>query len=332
MKGSSPSSPGARVAAAIAATTLVLACARRHEEPAPAPAPAPNAAGSASVAELPSEPPPRVLYLPDAATIAPPVAVPIPAPRAAGGRCPPEMVDVKGRFCIDRFEATLVDVRTGQGLSPYFHPTIDETRREYQRWQRLRQEAKTPVGRLLPVPPPPEWELGATRLEPMAVSVPDVVPNGYQSGESAERACSRAGKRLCSGDEWVAACRGEQNRKFPYGDSFEDGRCNVFRATHPAAVLHGDPSTGHLDPRLNQVEEGTEPLLRRTGATPVCKSDWGNDAVYDMVGNLDEWIDDPDGTFLGGFYSRSTREGCDARIEVHAYSYHDYSLGVRCCK
>ena len=83
---------------------------------------------------------------------------------------------------------------------------------------------------------------------------------------------------------------------------------------------------------MNQVTENGDPLLRHTGATPDCKSEWGTDAIYDMVGNLDEWIDDPDGTFLGGFYSRGTREGCDSRIEVHAYDYFDYSLGIRCCK
>jgi formylglycine-generating enzyme len=331
MKRSSLARSRRRHAAVVAAAlAAVVACSRRRDEPRPAPRA--SESGSASGAAAVPEPPPRLLYLPDAAPIAPAVAVPASAPRASGTRCPPEMVDVRGRFCIDRFEATLVDVRTGQGLSPYFHPTLDATRREYERWQRIRQEAKTPVGRLLPVPAPPEWELGATRLEPMAVSAPDVVPNGYLSGEGAEHACATAGKRLCSGEEWVVACRGEQNRKFPYGDAYEEGRCNVFRATHPARVLHGDPSTGHLDPRLNQVEEGTEPLLRHTGATPDCKSDWGSDAVYDMVGNLDEWVDDPDGTFLGGFYSRSTREGCDARIEVHAYTYYDYSLGVRCCR
>ena len=80
------------------------------------------------------------------------------------------------------------------------------------------------------------------------------------------------------------------------------------------------------------MTEGDDPLLRKTGATPRCKSEWGDDAVYDMVGNLDEWIDDPDGTFVGGFYSRSTHEGCDSMIEVHDYTYYDYSLGVRCCK
>jgi hypothetical protein len=50
-----------------------------------------------------------------------------------------------------------------------------------------------------------------------------------------------------------------------------------------------------------------------------------------MVGNLDEWIDDPKGKFLGGFYSRSTRDGCEASITAHPRVYFDYSLGVRCC-
>ncbi len=51
-----------------------------------------------------------------------------------------------------------------------------------------------------------------------------------------------------------------------------------------------------------------------------------------MVGNHDEWVDEPRGAFLGGFYSRATREGCDSRISSHPPEYFDYSLGVRCCK
>ena len=72
--------------------------------------------------------------------------------------------------------------------------------------------------------------------------------------------------------------------------------------------------------------------LGHTGGTLECASQWGNDAIFDMVGNLDEWIEDPEGTFLGGFYARKTQEGCDSRVEVHGLDYYDYSLGVRCCK
>jgi hypothetical protein len=108
-------------------------------------------------------------------------------------------------------------------------------------------------------------------------------------------------------------------------------QCNVFQPAHPAGKLHADFSINHLDPRLNQVKYQGQPLLKRTGSVKTCASRWGDDAIYDMVGNLDEWIDDPNGAFLGGFYSRSTKEGCDASVSAHPPNYFDYSIGVRCC-
>jgi formylglycine-generating enzyme required for sulfatase activity len=138
---------------------------------------------------------------------------------------------------------------------------------------------------------------------------------------------------LCTLDEFVTACRGEDDLAFPYGDTYADGVCNVWREEHPAAVLHGNASVGHLDPRLNRVTAKGRPLLRATGATLACRSTWGGDAVYDLVGNLDEWVDDSgSAAFAGGFYARSTRAGCDAVITAHPKHYADYSTGVRCCR
>jgi hypothetical protein len=159
-----------------------------------------------------------------------------------------------------------------------------------------------------------------------------VRPSGYVTGLVAESACAAAGKRLCSVDEFVTACRGEDDTLYPYGDTFEEGACNVFRAGHPAAQLHGNASIGHLDPRLNRVRVAGEPLLRETGGSPRCRSRWGSDAVHDLVGNLDEWVNEPGGAFAGGFYSRSTRAGCEALVTAHPRSYLDYSTGVRCCQ
>jgi hypothetical protein len=52
-----------------------------------------------------------------------------------------------------------------------------------------------------------------------------------------------------------------------------------------------------------------------------------------MVGNLDEWVNDPRGVFMGGFYSRQTDKGCEKEEPAHSYRvYYDYSLGTRCCK
>jgi formylglycine-generating enzyme required for sulfatase activity len=241
------------------------------------------------------------------------------------------MVDVQGQFCVDRWEATLVDAQTGRELSPYYSPIADRAKKAREFWQEERMNLGSAKARSVELPPLQEWQL-SHHGEPMAVSKPGRVPNGYLDGNTAERACARAGKRLCSSEEWTTACRGEINRAFPYGDHYEQGACNVFREAHPAVVLHGDASTGHLDPRLNLVQGPEGPLLRRTGASIRCASTWGQDAIYDMVGNLDEWVDDGAGAFLGGFYARATRSGCDARISTHPKAYADYSLGVRCCK
>jgi hypothetical protein len=198
----------------------------------------------------------------------------------------------------------------------------------FELFRDLRPVATTDVPDL-PMPPPFELqESFAVR----ATSRGGVVPNGYLDGLVASEACRAAGKRLCTLAEWTFACRGDKSRRFPYGDVYEDGACNVFREAHPAAVLHGDASIHHLDPRLNLVKGARGPLLRRTGESPRCRSEWSYDGVMDMVGNLDEWIDDPEGTFVGGFYARGTRDGCDAKIESHPIEYFDYSLGVRCCR
>jgi formylglycine-generating enzyme required for sulfatase activity len=286
-----------------------------------------TAQGDAQSAPSATAGPPALLYLPDGGDtvqfgVAPSLLPGLPPSTA---RCPTEMVDVHGRFCIDRYEATLVDHKGGRRLSPYYHPTRAQTAASFKEWSHSAQ------GQRLAVPAPPDFQL-AEDFEPRAESREGMTPSGYLSGNLAEIACRNAGKRLCTQDEWVFACRGESGHKFPYGDHYEDGVCNIFREAHPAQILHGDMSTGHLDPRLNLVEGSAGPLLRKTGATTTCRSVWGNDAAYDMVGNLDEWVEADRGAFLGGFYSRSTREGCDAKVSSHPRAYFDYSLGVRCCR
>jgi len=88
---------------------------------------------------------------------------------------------------------------------------------------------------------------------------------------------------------------------------------------------------GHLDPRLLLVSDKDGPLLRKTGSTTRCQSRWGDESLYEMVGNLDEWVDDPNGKFVGGFFSRGKKDGCESVITAHPFNYFDYSLGVRCC-
>lgn len=250
---------------------------------------------------------------------------------AKAAPCPQDMVHVKS-FCVDRYEMSTVDKKTRQPLSPFYPPERRWTIYVFDVWERLRHFAGGAQEQRMPLPELSAWQR-AHEPTPKAVSRPGVVPQGYVSYYSAKRACEAAGKRLCTDEEWETACRGEKDQQFPYGDVYRRAPCNVSRPQHPAHVLHGLASSGHLDPRLNLLELNSDaPVLRVTGASQACASRWGNDAIYDMVGNLDEWIDDDTGVFRGGFYARKAVRGCSMQIKSHDPTYFDYSTGARCCR
>jgi formylglycine-generating enzyme required for sulfatase activity len=158
----------------------------------------------------------------------------------------------------------------------------------------------------------------------------DVVPQGYISADVAEAACRQAGKRLCTSTEWLRACQGPEGTTFPYGNTYDENACNEGREVHPIVELFGndaDWSAAQMnDPRVNQLPNSLDP----TGSNPECVTSEG---VFDMHGNLHEWVADPEGTFRGGFYvdARINGRGCLYRTTAHSRSYHDYSTGFRCC-
>lgn len=269
------------------------------------------------------------LFEPSAEGAAPPPTV-LPS---AKGPCPPDMVSVKGALCVDRFEAHLVEQQTNHPISPDYPVTPNLFAYALAEGWTLKNELGDVHGKAFPMPFPPFWQSADQEhpIVPIPRSTKGQRPNGFLTGLVAEAACTAVGKRLCTEDEFVLACRGEDDTLFPYGEDFEDGACNVFREDHPATLLHGNPSIGHLDPRLDRAVGEKGPLLRETGTSPRCASKWGDDAIYDMVGNLDEWVDEAGGAFAGGFFSRSTRSGCDALVTAHPKSYLDYSTGMRCC-
>jgi sulfatase modifying factor 1 len=213
--------------------------------------------------------------------------------------CPDEMASVEGRFCIDRWEASLVEVLPGG----------DEVS-----W-------------------PPFQAVEAGRAL-RAVSAPQVYPQGYISGAQAAAACAASGKRLCAPVEWRAACVGPKKQTFGYGSERVAGRCNDQGRSpmlrYYPSFMNPWAQVGMQemnDPRLNQMD-GT---LALTGSHEDCKNDYG---VYDMVGNLHEWTSDPHGTFQGGYYldTHHNGDGCMYRTVAHDFTYHDYSTGFRCCE
>jgi formylglycine-generating enzyme required for sulfatase activity len=219
------------------------------------------------------------------------------------GPCPSGMAyvdaDPAHAFCIDRWEATVVEVK---GKDEVAH------------------DATQPV----------------TNLKVKAVARAGVKPQGYISKNEAEAACKNARKRLCSGDEWVSACKGKHPTTFPYGDERKSGYCNDSGRA-PLASLYPDLGEGVYangaamnDSRINEAPNTVAP----TGSFSKCKNGYG---VYDMVGNLHEWVadvhDGSRGTFRGGYYQDThlNGDGCAYRTTAHAVDYHDYSTGFRCC-
>jgi hypothetical protein len=218
-------------------------------------------------------------------------------PPVTEGRCPPEMASIDGRFCVDRWEASLVEMGPNgdRPFSPFLVVADHDVR---------------------------------------AVSVPGVFPQGYVSGSQAKLACERAGKRLCSTMEWRKACVGPEPKLYGYAEAHEHGRCNDSGRS-PMLALWGSAALSEAkdwdplkmnDPRLNQLDGA----LSRTGSHEGCTNDYG---VFDMVGNLHEWTSDPEGTFQGGYYLDTSinGEGCSYRTTAHDFDYHDYSTGFRCC-
>jgi sulfatase modifying factor 1 len=219
-------------------------------------------------------------------------------PLEGNGLCPPDMASIDDRYCVDRYEASLLEL--------------------------LPSGQEAPFSPYLPV------EGHVVR----AVSESGVFPQGYISGNQAQEACSRSGKRLCKPAEWRNACMGPSHTTYGYGNTNEPRRCNDHGRS-PVVAMYGNDDLNNRanwnfermnQPMLNQIP-GT---LAHTGDHPDCTNDYG---VYDMVGNLHEWVADPNGTFQGGYYqdTQLNGEGCTYKTMAHAAWYHDYSTGFRCC-
>jgi hypothetical protein len=304
------------------------------------------------------------------------------------GPCPADMALIEmatpssaspRRFCVDKYEASLVEVLADGTERPFPH--------------------------YLPV----------DGHDVRAISKPHAFPQGYVSEVQAQDACAASSKRLCNMDEWKTACMGPSHTTFPYGDARRPGACHdtgksavlaVFGAkavaastpyspaaapaasaasatsaasgrrahttkgraaqsTRPRATgaksatasrPGGKPSAkkvprhagkkgadskrpSNVDPgvwaRLNDPGLGqVDGALAKTGEHDECVNGFG---VFDMVGNLHEWVaTDPKtvhGTFAGGYYLDTTinGDGCNYRTVAHAHDYHDYSTGFRCC-
>jgi len=119
----------------------------------------------------------------------------------------------------------------------------------------------------------------------------------------AKAICRRMGKHLCSDSEWKNGCIGLHGKRYAYGSEMKKDVCNV---------------------------SGNGPI--ETGAMEQCVTDTG---LYDMVGNVMEWVVSEQGTddrvvAMGGSYLTGEKADCFTTFYFPA-GFKSPQIGFRCC-
>lgn len=134
------------------------------------------------------------------------------------------------------------------------------------------------------------------------------IPLTNLTREAALGLCAESGKRLCSELEWERACKGPDNHRFEYGESYRPERCGT----------------------------GAVPVPRPTGMRTACGSDFG---VRDLHGGAWEWTaSDWARGSASGFASLRGGNAADGEIVARCANARaqkptvaSAAVGFRCC-
>lgn len=153
-----------------------------------------------------------------------------------------------------------------------------------------------------------------------AATLPGVIP-AQASWFDAKAACEKAGKRLCTEEEWVSACSGEpaidnnnnnffadddvEGRMYPYGFFYEKGACQ--------------------DAEDEYAGRATKTAARKECTTP--------EGIWDLAGNLQEWVGSEvkDASLVGGDWRGGEGSRCNRRTKTFGPGQRNDTIGFRCC-
>lgn len=170
------------------------------------------------------------------------------------------------------------------------------------------------------------------------------IPLDWLTWYDAKNACESVGKRLCTRSEWTFAAEGPYMHPYPYGDGYHRDRtvCNFDQhlAEQSATIKRSDGTLTHPtgDDVMNvtnvnsDVGQALHNMLIRSGTLTLCVSDWG---VYDMPGNIDEWVVNETGipyvSGLMGGHVFGVRNASRPMTDAHGPNFKWYETGGRCC-
>ena len=160
-------------------------------------------------------------------------------------------------------------------------------------------------------------------------------PLVMQSANDANAWCSEHHKRMCTEDEWIGACQGEEHRAYPYGNEHVDGRCNDDKPWQKVdEALLGKWPSPEAKAHAKELYQGTP-----SGSKRKCASEAG---ARDMTGNVEEWVVRTRehangypylliGCYWSGCYG-GNKPTCHSTNNAHGPEFRFYETGFRCCK
>jgi hypothetical protein len=159
------------------------------------------------------------------------------------------------------------------------------------------------------------------------------IPRVMVTWWDAKKLCEVDGKRLCRDDEWTLACEGAEMLPYSYGWKRDKTACNIDHTW----MKPNDTELFSKDPERMERELARISKRLPNGSMARCVSPYG---VYDMTGNVDEWVDRIGGhpraepfvsTFKGGHWVGGARNRCRPETATHDPDFYWYAEGFRCC-
>jgi formylglycine-generating enzyme required for sulfatase activity len=158
------------------------------------------------------------------------------------------------------------------------------------------------------------------------------MPRVLTSWEEARALCASAGKRLCTEAEFNFACEGEEMRPHVYGYARDAAQCNFDRPYRPRTFVFTPWDACMADPACRQAFEALDQRMP-AGSLESCRS---REGVYDLIGNVNEWVIRPDersprrSGIKGGWWG-PIRARCRPTVTFHDEGDFGYEVGFRCC-
>lgn len=161
------------------------------------------------------------------------------------------------------------------------------------------------------------------------------LPRVLTSWLEAKALCEKAGKRLCTEDEFNFACEGPEMLPYATGYVREQAKCNIDKPyvqpdqSRQMATYDKCPDNEFCRSEMKRLDQ-----RHAIGAKHSCVS-WAG--VVDINGNVNEWVEipgekHPNRSGLKGGWWGPVRSRCRPTVTFHKEFDYGYEAGFRCCK